>query len=340
MSLPKFFRALQLVEPGPTTNFRVVEKALRPPAHNEVVVKVAGCAVAFRDVLDRKGAFKFIHRPTVLGHEFSGTVAAAGAGSHLKEGDKVVSLHWNQDEAWPSPLKAAGAVNSMFGLTCDGGYAEYVIAPSGSFAYAPTSLPLVDASCIVSTFGTIWHAAVTKGGLREGQTVLVTGASGGVGTAAVAIAKGMGCHVIGATSSPDKVTFLKDQIRCDEVVVASDGKFKVPQQVDMVIEAVGGPTFSSSLRSVRPGGAIVLVGNVENSVCDLPLGYCILNSIRILGSDSIPALEFNSNFTEFFNSKFLKPSIQEKISLEGIPSAHSRLEQKLVSGRIVADLSL
>ncbi|CUF10902.1 alcohol dehydrogenase, putative [Bodo saltans] len=341
MSLPKMYRALQLAQPGSIDQFQLAQRALRLPKSNEVLVKVAGCAIAYRDVLDRKGAFKFIQRPTVLGHEFSGTVVAAGSDVRsLKEGNKVVSVHWDQDAAWPSPLKAAGAVDSMFGLTCDGGYAEYVVARAGAFATAPESISLVDASCLVSTFGTVWHACVTKAGLKKGDTIAVTGVSGGVGSAMALVAKALGCTVIGVTSSADKVEAIRATTKCDDVVVAINGKYKLSTPVDQVLEAVGGPTFTSSLRALKPGGALVLIGNVENSVCDLPLGYCILNSIRIIGSDSIPINEFNNEFVPFFDRNGLKPWVQEYVSLEGIPHAHQALEGKNARGRIIADLSL
>jgi acryloyl-coenzyme A reductase len=341
MSLPRVYKALQLAQPGGVEQFQVVQRALRLPKSNEVLVKVAGCAVAFRDVLDRKGAFKFIQRPTVLGHEFSGSVVAAGSDVRsLKEGNEVVSVHWDQDAAWPSPLKAAGAVDSMFGLTCDGGYAEYVVARAGAFATAPKSIPLVDASCLVSTFGTVWHACVTKGGLKKGDTIAVTGVSGGVGSATALIAKALGCSVIGVTSSAEKVDAIRATTGCDEVVVSANGKYKLSSPVDQVLEAVGGPTFTSSLRALKPGGTLVLIGNVENSVCDLPLGYCILNSIKIIGSDSIPINEFNENFVPFFDHNMLKPWVHGYMPLEDIPSAHQALEAKSVRGRLIADLSL
>jgi hypothetical protein len=79
---------------------------ITPPKGREVLVKVAACAVAYRDVLDRKGAFPFIKQPTVLGHEFAGVVAAVGPDSReFQVGQRVVSLHWAQRDAWPSPLK-------------------------------------------------------------------------------------------------------------------------------------------------------------------------------------------------------------------------------------------
>jgi acryloyl-coenzyme A reductase len=330
------YKAVQLAAVGGPKNLVIGQVSRRAPGPGEVTLKVAACAVAYRDVLDRKGAFKFIRLPAVLGHEFSGTVVAVGpmAGDRVAVGDPLVSLHWNQDAAWPSPLKAGGAVDTMFGISCDGGYAEYVTCPAGSLAKAPTHIPLTEAACVVSTFGTVWWGAVARGGLKAGQRVLVTGASGGVGSAAVAIAKALGCHVTGVSTSAAKKPYL-EALGCDEVLVTdAQARYKA-SGIDCVIESVGGPTFASSLRATKPGGSIVLLGNVENSVSELPLGYCILNSITIVGSDSILRSELESNLLPFMGKHQLRPTIQHVMPLEEASRAHEMLEARQVSGRIL-----
>lgn len=337
-TLPKMYRALQLRQPGGISEFEMVQRALRPPTNNEILMKVKACAVAYRDVLDRQGAFKFIKRPSVLGHEFSGEVVALGpsATGQWAVGDKVVSFHWDQTQAWPSPLTAGSAVQTMFGLTCDGGYAEYAIVWPGSLGRAPQNMPLEDAACVASTFGTVWHASIDKCQVAAGQRVLVTGASGGVGSAAVKLFRALGCHVTGVTTSEKKAAFLQQVLGCDDVVVTPDGRFRVREPVDHVLEAVGGPTFSSSLRAIRPGGSIALIGNVENSTVPLPLGYCILNSVRIVGSDSIPQQQFNSDLVSFMERHNLRPTVDERVPLEHVPNVHQRLEQRGVVGRVIA----
>jgi acryloyl-coenzyme A reductase len=330
------YKAVQLAAVGGPQNLALRQLSRKLPKAGEVTVKVAACAVAYRDILDRKGAFKFIRLPAVLGHEFSGTIVEVGdrATGRAAVGDPVVSLHWDQDAAWPSPLKSGGAVDTMFGISCDGGYAEYVTCPVGSLAAAPTHLPLEPASCVVSTFGTVWWGAVARGGLKSGQRVLVTGASGGVGSAAVAIAKALGCHVTGVSSSEAKRTYLQE-LGCDDVLVTDDqARFKAGN-MDCVIESVGGPTFASSLRATKPGGSIILLGNVENSVSELPLGYCILNSIRIIGSDSILRSELETGLLPFMAKHNLRPTIQHVMALEDACRAHEMLEARQVSGRII-----
>ena len=140
----------------------------------------------------------------------------------------------------------------------------------------------------------MWQGAVTRAGLRSGETVLVTGASGGVGSAAVQLCKRMGCKVLAVTSSEEKREFIT-RLGPDAVIVAPSVGERGPQfnqhplvKADpptVVIECTGGPTFQASLRSLQADGRMVLVGNVDNSTAQLPLGLCILKSLSVVGSD-------------------------------------------------------
>eukprot|EP00934_Nitzschia_sp_Nitz4_P004398 Nitzschia sp. Nitz4//scaffold54_size114964//37951//39012//NITZ4_003844-RA/size114964-processed-gene-0.155-mRNA-1//1//CDS//3329554330//4388//frame0 len=342
--LPATYRALRLATPGPVGNFAMETLPMTMPAANEVAVKVSKCAVAYRDVLDRQGAFRFINQPTVLGHEFVGNVEATGPGgeSNLAVGDRVMSLHWDQTAAWPSPLTRGGAVDSMFGLKCDGGYAEYCTAAQGSFVKVGSQFDTVftdsELACIMSTFGTVWQGAVVRGNLKEGEHVVVTGASGGVGSASVLLAKSMGCKVTAVTSNDSKVPFLESLGVDDVAIMDEKGMYKVPTPASLVVEAVGGPTFPGSLRAVAPGGRIVLVGNVENSTVSLPLGLCILNSISVIGSDSIEA-DAMSTLLTFMAEKDLHPKIHTTLPLAQAGEAHEMLENRAVQGRIVLDVT-
>eukprot|EP00760_Papus_ankaliazontas_P039561 PhM_4_TR9640/c0_g1_i1/m.19258 len=316
----------------------------------DVCVKVAACAVAYRDVLDAKGAFPFIHRPTVLGHEFSGVVVEAGEEAMkqgMSPGTKVVSMHWAQRQAWPSPLRVGGAVDTMWGLTCDGGYGEYVTNDATAFCALPTHVKdkwtAIDAAPVMSTFGTMWEGAVVRGGLTKGESVLVTGASGGLGTASILMCKALGCRVTAVTTSKDKAEYIR-KLGADDVVVADDASKpfnkqhkNLSQAFGMVLECVGAPTMEASMRCVAPGGRLVLVGNVSNGTYNLPLGYCILNSISIIGSDSIKIKNLETCF-EFLTEHKIRPEVQHVMPLADVAKAHELVEGRKVKGRIVLDV--
>jgi acryloyl-coenzyme A reductase len=169
--------------------------------------------------------------------------------------------------------------------------------------------------------------------------VLVTGAAGGVGGAAVAIAARLGCHVIGATGNVEaKGSYIKS-LGCDEVIDSSPGfSKKVKGGVDMVIECVGAPTFTDSLRCLKPGGRLVLIGNVTNSNVTLPTGLCIVKSLNIIGTDSIEASELHKLFL-WLEEEGLRPTVDRVMPLEEVASAHQLLEERQVTGRIVLDIN-
>mgnify|MGYP006111483263 FL=1 len=321
---------------------------VRKPAPHEVVVAVDACAVAYRDVLDRTGAFPFIKKDAVLGHEFAGTVVSAGMNtSSLSVGDRVVSLHWDQQEAWPSPLTRKSAVNSFLGLTADGGYSEFCTIGEGALVKTPPGWSAVDAAPVMSTFGTIWQGAKVRAQLTSDDVVLVTGASGGVGSASIQLCKAMGCKkIIATTSSSDNIDYLQTLGADHVIVVDRDQPISFHRDpsifdhggVNVVLENVGGPTFLSSLKALAPEGRLVLVGNVLNDTIPLPLGLCILNSLKIVGSDSIAASELEHLFT-FLTKNNVRPNVDDILPLEKVMDAHKQLEQATTTGRVVLKVS-
>ena len=313
------------------------------PHGANVTVRVNACAVAYRDIIDRTGGFPFIKDDAVLGHEFAGVVEATGPDSNLKVGDRVVSLHWDQQEAWPSPLTRHGPVSSFLGITLDGGYSDFCIAPQGALVKVPRDMDIsaIEAAPVMSTFGTVYEGAVIRGGMKEGDTVLVTGASGGVGSAAVMLAKEMGCTVFANSSNPQKAAYL-EKLGADEVIIGDKAnrneKIVALGGVDMAIDCVGEPTFLQSVRSLRPEGTAVIVGNVTNGSGQLPLGLAILNSLRIIGSDSIKANSLSQLF-EFLSTTGLRPHITKTLPLEQASKGHEMVENQGVEGRVVLDIS-
>jgi len=205
----------------------------------------------------------------------------------------------------------------MLGISTDGGYAEYCTLDAGALVKVPepAAWSAVEAAPVMSTYGTVWQGARVRGRLQSGENVLVTGASGGVGSAAVQIAKALGCHVTGVTTSAHKEAYVRS-LGADEVIVmaavgegdidggksgggSSFNRHEIVRRLggfDLCVECTGEPTFLPALRSLRPEGRLVLVGNVNNSVVGLPLGLCILNSLTVVGSDSISAAALRELF--------------------------------------------
>jgi acryloyl-coenzyme A reductase len=341
-------RKVVLDRPGPADSFRMETVDFDSSASlspNYVRVQVAATAVAYRDLIDRKGGFPFMNQPTVLGHEIAGVVEAS-ANSNFKKGDHVVSLHWAQmgGLAFPSPFMNQEGMKTFLGLTCDGGYSDYVTTHGSAFVHVncPHKWSAVEAAPVMSTFGTVWQGAVVRGGLKAGETVLVTGAAGGVGSSAVMMATRLGAHVIGTTGDMANKKDYILKLGAQRVVEAKVGFSKAVgvEGVDMVIECVGAPTFNDSLRSLKPGGRLVLIGNVSNASVQLPLGLCIVKSLSVIGTDSIETDELRKLFT-WLEKENIRPVVDRVLPLDSasVTTAHELLEGRSISGRIVLDVN-
>jgi acryloyl-coenzyme A reductase len=342
------WRRVILPKPGPSTSFQL-QHITTPFPHldnQHIRVRIAACAIAYRDLIDRKGGFPFMNQPTVLGHEIAGIVESVGLDSTLQPGDHVVSLHWAQynGKGFPSPFHDKNAMKTFLGLTTDGGYADYITTHETAFVKVPSyqSWSAIDAAPVMSTFGTVWQGAMIRGQLKSNERVLVTGASGGVGSAAVVLASKFGCEVVGTTSSLRKKSYITS-LGAKEVVDSTIPFSKLPslrESCDMVIECVGAPTMPEAMRCLKPGGRLILIGNVNNSSVSLPLGMCIVKSLSVIGTDSIEAHELVKLF-DWLTLQNVRPTIQEVITLdeESLNRAHESLENKAVNGRIVIDIN-
>ena len=328
---------------GPSTALRFTSKqpipfygTSLPPEFARI--KVHACAVASRDLIDRSGGFPFIKKPTILGHEFAGVVHAVGDKCPLKIGQKVASLHWAQDLGWPAPFDSPKAMETFLGLTCDGGYAEYCATHHSAFVPLPdteSAWSSLEAAPLVCTYGTVWEGAVVRGGMKASDRVLVTGASGGVGTAAVQIASSFGCEVVAATSNmSSKQDYLKS-IGAKKIIDLSTTQSSL--KCDIVIECVGSNTFNSSLRQLRSGGKMILIGNITNSNASFPLGLSIVKSLSVIGTDSCSADEI-PKLLQHLDKHGIKPNIDKVLPLEEAQLAHELLERREISGRVVLEI--
>lgn len=340
----RLMKAIVLKRCGGAEELQLQDWEIEPPKGREVLVKVDACGVCYRDLLDRQGRFPFIQLPVIPGHEFAGEVVEVGPEvENLKVGDRVTNLHREPcgqcrycrlgdeihcQEAWPS-----------FGLTVNGGYAEYVLAPEGGLVPIPQNLSSEEACTLMCTAAVALRGFRGLAHLKRGETVLITGASGGVGSAAIQIAKILGCRVVAVTTSESKVPFL-NKLGADEVWVSPEGVFhkevrsRFPDAVDVAMEIVGPATFNSTLRSLRKGGRLVLIGNVTPKRIEINPGYLILNGLSILGSDSATREDL-TQVLEWAVSGKLKPQVSQKLPLAEAARAHQILESRKSTGRIV-----
>jgi len=309
-----------------------------------VLVKVRAAGVCGRDLIDRRGGFPMMKLPTVLGHEFAGDVIAVGSEVRdFSPGDRVTNLHrpWCGD----CPSCVAGHTIDCerawqsFGHTIDGAYAELVAAPARALVRIPAGVEYRDAASLGCTAAVALRALGPVAGLSLGESVLVTGASGGVGLMAIQLAKLSGARVIATTGSAEKESALREA-GADEVLVL-DGESFAPRVkaatdggVHVALELTGAATFRESLKSLRTRGRLVVIGNIDVGKVSVALGPLILFAHRISGTRSYSRADLETCFRLVLDKR-LSPVIDRTLPLEAARTAHELLEARAVRGRVL-----
>lgn len=338
-------RAVVLHEFGPAENLRLEEAPEPQPGPNEVLIRVGACGVCFHDVINRRGNLPRTRLPAILGHEVAGTVIAVGAQvTRFRPADRVACLQRVNcgrcaycTDSRPT-LCSTGAV--FFGEEVPGGYAEYFVAPEHVLTRVPDGLSDAEAAVTACTLGTAVHALGARAQVGPGQTVLITGASGGVGVHSIQLAKLRGARVVAVTSSEAKVERLK-QLGADVVIHAPKLEFaKAVKQtvghVDVALEVVGSATLDESLHALRSGGTLVVIGNVVGGRAAFNPGLVILKELEVIGSFAASVKELETSF-ELIASGKIHPVVSTRLPLDAATEAHRRLEAHQVVGRMVLE---
>ena len=257
-------RAVQISRLDGPSALDVVDLPEPTAGEGQVVVDVAMAGVTFPEVLQSRGEYQVKPElPFVPGTEVAGTVRTAPAGSGFSAGDRVV--------AFP-------------GL---GGFAETAVADPRMVFALPDGVSFEVGAALPMNYLTMHFALRRRGQLREGETVLVHGAAGGIGTAAVQLAKVMGARVIGVTSTPEKAEVAR-RAGADDVVLVDGFREAVKdltggRGVDVVVDPVGGDRFTDSLRCLAREGRLLVIGFTEGSIPTVKVNRLLLNNISVVG---------------------------------------------------------
>jgi D-arabinose 1-dehydrogenase-like Zn-dependent alcohol dehydrogenase len=319
----------------------VSSEAIPDPSGKMVVVEVAACGVCHRDLLDRSGRFPFQRVPITPGHEAAGRVVAVGPQvTTLRPGDRVGSMHRDACGECKSCLRGDTTLCEgaawVLGILADGGYARHLVLPESALFPAPEGPSDAELAVMHCTFGTAYRDLATLGRLQAGERVLVTGANGGVGAAAVQVAVRLGAEVVAAVRDPRHRGFLL-ALGAHEVVVDASGslhKHPAVGRVDVALDTVGAATFNTALRSLRIGGRVVVVGNIVAESVSLNLGYVITHGLSIQGGSGATRADMAALFALHAAKPFRVPIDRE------LPLARADEAQRLVrcgglEGRIV-----
>jgi acryloyl-coenzyme A reductase len=294
-------RALVLREPGGISSALVCEIIADPiPGPRQVVIQVAYCGVCSHDVAVCAGILRAgIVLPCVPGHEIAGTIVAVGdAVTGFSVDDRVATTQrehvCGQCRFCRSGREPLCAEQVFLGDTrLNGGFAEFVAVEADNVVLVPDDVSL-DAACIAAcAIGTMLHAVRAVGRIAPGDTVLITGAGGGLGMHGVQLAKHAGGWVIAQTTSPAKAETLRELGADAVVVVERGGDFSGDvraltsgEGVDCVLDTVGTPTFAPTRRSLARGGRWVLIGQLNGEFVPFNPAQLFLKGISMLSATS------------------------------------------------------
>jgi alcohol dehydrogenase len=332
-------RALLLRQHGGLENLQIVDDHPKPKAvDGHVVIRVKASSFNYHDVFTVKGMPGIkVPLPVVIGLDMAGDIAEIGPGvAGWKEGDAVLVNPLNKKKG-------------LMGEMLDGGMAEYCLVAADQLIRMPKGVTYAEAASLPVAYGTAHRMLVTHKTVKKGDRVLVLGASGGVGTGSVILAKLLGAEVIACASSEDKMARLKE-LGADEVVDYSKvdwskwaiEKYGKPQRrsyeggVDVVVNFTGGDTWVPSLRCLKRGGKLL--------VCGATAGYDPKEDLRYIWSFELQVIGSNSYYDEdlfalmdMIKSGEMKPVIDTVVPLDGAIDGLRLIQDRKVIGKVIVE---
>ena len=315
---------------------------------DQVLVRVRACALNHLDLFVRAGipGIEFA-MPHILGSDIAGEVVEAGGlCERVKPGSRILlspGLSCRQCEACASGNDNLCRRYTVFGYGIDGGYAELIAAPEYAAIPIPDQLSFEEASAVPLCFLTAWHMLATRARVRAGEDVLVLGASSGVGSAAIQIAKMLGCRVIATAGDDDKLAKARE-LGADHTVNHYTQDFSIEVKrltakrgVDVVVEHVGRATWPKSLHSLAPGGRLVTCGATTGFDAAIDLRYLFSKQWSLLGSFMGTFGELHQVLGFVFRGQ-LHPVIDRSYPLADARAAHERVERREQFGKVVLTL--
>lgn len=319
-------RALLVEDLAPDYGGCILKEIDTPaPAPGEVQIRVKAAAVNFPDLLQTRGEYQ--HKPPlpfIPGMEIAGEVSALGEGvSQFQLGDSVV------------------------GGARIGGFSEYAVTPAAALRKKPDGLSFGQAAGYATAYLTAYVSLVRRAQVEAGEWVLVHGAAGGVGLAAVDLAKHLGCKVIAASASNDKLAVLQAEYQPDAVVNVTGGFREKVKEItggrgaDVIYDPVGGDVFDESIRCIAFNGRILSIGFTSGRQPVLPVNIALIKGFSVMG---VRAGEYGRQFPEkgrenqaaiWALADKMKPRVDKEYPLSEWRAAFDSLAQRKVVGKTI-----
>ena len=303
------------------------ERPTPSPGAGEVLVRIEAASLNFPDLLIVQNQYQFKPPlPFVPGAEFAGVIEALGEG--------VQGLQFGQ------------AVACLAGT---GGFATHTLAPAALCLPLPAGFPAVDAAAFIMTYATSHHALIDRGQLQAGETVLILGAAGGVGTAAIQIAKAAGARVIAAASSDDKCALCR-AIGADDTINYSHENLRealkrltAGRGPDVVYDPVGGDLAEPAFRSIAWRGRYLVIGFAGGPIPALPLNLPLLKGASLVGvfwgdfakREPKANAAMMAELLRWHGEGRIKPVIDSTLPMTELKTAYARMGARAVKGKLV-----
>jgi NADPH:quinone reductase len=320
-------RALQVTSlDGPDAV--VVADVPEPDPGDGVLFEVRAAGVSFPDVLQARGQYQAAAEPPyVPGVEAAGVVRSAPPGSRFAPGDRVAAM------------------------TQGGGWAEVAVAAEDDTFPLADALDFAQGAGLVLNYHTAWFALVMRGRLREGETILVHGAAGGLGTATLQMARGLGAQTIAVVSSDEKERVARDAGAHE--VLRSDGAWRdealeiTGGGVDLVADPVGGDRFVDSLRALRPTGRLLVLGFTGGAIPEVRVNRLLLRNVEVVGAGFGAWMAAHPEDRRTVGDEvhglaergLVRPLVGPRFALEDGAEAMRLLEGRGATGKVVLDVA-
>jgi acryloyl-coenzyme A reductase len=318
------------------------------PRRDECVIRVEACGACWHDVLVRSGVRTHgTEFPVILGHEVVGEIVEIGDEvTEFAVGDRVVTVQRERvcgacDECRSGRETRCARQRFLGDLGLNGGYAELVAIAESSLVKVPDSITSPDVAIAACVVGTQLNALRDVAHLQIGQSILITGAGGGVGLHAVQLARSMGAFVVGLTSSAAKADSIK-QAGAHEVVAFERGTDFSAQVkavtggrgVDVVLENVGSAIFSSSVACLAPYGQIVLIGEITQRPVEINLQDWRMRDLRMVVATSTSRRQLK-DVLNMVALGLVRPVVDRTMPMSEAAEAHRLMEAGSVTGRLL-----
>ncbi|AZV21629.1 MULTISPECIES: zinc-binding dehydrogenase [unclassified Mesorhizobium] len=337
-------RALQLIEDRRLETVDLPPPP--PPALGEVTLRIKAVALNHIDVWGWRGmAFAKRKLPLVVGAEASGEVEAVGSGVSSLLPGQLVSIYGARTCGLCRACREGHDnlcehVSGVHGFHLDGFAQEKINLPARLLVPAPPGVTDIGAAVAPVTFGTVEHMLFDNARLQPGETILIHAGGSGIGSAAIQLAKRMGCTIITTVGSNDKIDKAK-ALGADHVINYRDDRFEgvvrkltKKKGVDVVFEHVGADTFAASMLCLKRGGRLVTCGSTSGVSTQINLMQLFQQQLKLLGSFGC-RMENMANAMQKMAAGQVAPVIDTEVGFDGIDAALKRMEGRDVFGKII-----